>query len=205
MSFRTLSLASTLTFALLSQACAAGESDDPGTGGGGTTTPTSTTSSSGNGGTTTGPGGGGGPPAASWDVQANFTINGHAVGDAIKSAVARHESVDGHEYVSVIVTDVESFCAALGAGDCGTDPHFRLQFDLVGSEPGTYHVEEGTVGVSSGDVPASCIGGGLGADSGTVTFTKIDLELGVVELSFDVQFFTGHAEGTIVAPVCVVE
>src|SRR5688572_6463148 len=179
MSFRTLRGITFLPIFLLAPACAEGDPDEPGSGG---SSPSTTSSSSGD---TTATGAGstsatsGGPPMASWDVQADFTVNGHEVDDAIQSAISRHTSVDGHDFLSVIVTDVPSFCTALGAGDCGTDPHFRLEFAIEGTEPGTYDIADGTVSVWSGDVPQSCVGAGLGADSGTVTFTEIDLEHGV--------------------------
>jgi hypothetical protein len=152
---------------------------------------------------------GGGPvtaPVASWDIVSDIQVNGHDMDSAVKSAVARHEVIDGHDYLSVILTDVPSFCSALQAGDCGQDVHFRLELALSGIEPGTYAIEEEAVSAWFGDLTASCIGGGIGAEGGTVTFHEIDLAPGgSVELEFDLTLFGGHAEGTVVAPLCVVD
>ncbi|NUP09737.1 MAG: hypothetical protein HOW73_27135 [Polyangiaceae bacterium] len=150
--------------------------------------------------------GGAGPVSASWDIDSNMNINGLSAEEAIASAVSRHQVFDGDDYLSVILTDVASFCEALQAGDCGTETHFRIEIDLVGLEPGTHEIGDGVVSAWTGDVPQSCAGAGLGAESGTVTFTTIDLGDGaVVEVDFDLQFLTGYATGTAVAPLCVVE
>jgi hypothetical protein len=152
---------------------------------------------------------GGGPntaPIASWDIVSDIQVNGHDLDSAVKSAVARHAVIDGHDYLSVVLTDVPSFCAALQAGECGEDVHFRLELALTGVEPGTYLIGEDEVSAWFGDLTASCIGGGIGAEAGTVTFHAIDLAPGgSVELEFDLSLFGGHAEGTVLAPLCAVD
>lgn len=142
-------------------------------------------------------------PVASWDVTADFEVNGHPVGEAIQSASSFHRQIDGQDYLSVIVTDVPAFCAATQAGDCGTETHFRLELDLTGVTPGTYSIASGEVGAWTGDVPQSCAGAGIGADAGTVTFETVELGAdGFVSVSFEVEFLTGTAHGTVVAPLC---
>lgn len=148
----------------------------------------------------------GGAVVASWDIDSDMVINGLSVQDAIQSAVAIHSVLDGQDYLSVIVTDVPSFCEKLVVGDCGVGPHFKLAVDLVGLEPGTYDLTAGVASGVSGDVPMNCVGGGFGADSGSATFTSIDVgPNGGVAVEFDAQFLAGAASGTIVAPICVVE
>ena len=73
----------------------------------------------------------------------------------------------------------------------------------MGTEPGTYSIADGTASAFMGDVIASCIGAGLGATDGTVSVSAIDLSPGgAVELAFDVEFLTGYAEGSVIAPLC---
>lgn len=153
-----------------------------------------------------GAGGAMGTPAASWDLSADFTVNGHSFAESIQSAVAFHQVFDGEDHLAVVVTDVPDFCAASTAGDCGSEPHFRLELNLTGLEPGSYEIADGVVSAWSGDVPASCQGAGFGADSGTVSFEHISVgEGGWVKVNFDLNFLTGQTAGSIVAPLCVVD
>lgn len=207
-------LSRTLAFfacTLIAGGCSADADDDDGGAG------SSTTGSGGSGGdwghdggASTGAGGeGGGPittPVASWDIVSDIEVNGHDMNSAVKSAVARHQVIDGKDYLSVTLTDVPAFCAALQAEDCGEDVHFRLELALVGVEPGVYSIGAEEVSAWFGDLTSSCIGGGVGADGGTVTFHTIDLGPGgSVALDFDVTLFGGHTEGTVVAPLCLVD
>ncbi len=141
--------------------------------------------------------------AQSWDIGSDLVINGHAAQDEVKSAAALHQVIDGDDYVSVVLTDVEGYCQANAAQECPGGPHFALIFSLNGIAPGTYDVADGVAGALMGDVNASCLSGGLGAESGTITFSDITLgEGGGVEIEFDLQFLTGHAAGTATAPLC---
>jgi hypothetical protein len=153
-----------------------------------------------------GEGGGGGGSEGyvqSWDIGSDLIINGHAAQEEVKSAAALHQVIDGDDYISVVLTDVEGYCSAKAANECPDGPHFALIFSLNGIAPGTYDVTDGVAGALMGDVNASCLSGGLGAESGTITFSDISLgEGGGVKIEFDLQFLTGHAEGTATAPLC---
>ena len=142
-------------------------------------------------------------PVASWDVDSNIIVNDHPIAEDIQSVVALHDVFDGKDYLSVELTDVPSFCEALASGSCGEEPHFSFVLDLQGITPGTYAIGDGEVSARFGDVNSSCLGGGFGASAGTVTFSKIDLGAGgVIEATFDLEFFSGQAKGTVVAPLC---
>src|SRR5262245_24941 len=127
-------------------ACASGSTVDTGGEGGGddgaTAGPTWATSTS----TATPSTGGtaGGAFAQSWNIVADFTINGLDVQSGIKSAVLLNSVLDGKERASVVVTDVGAFCAATNAQSCGSDPHFALELDLSDvATAGTYDLHEG--------------------------------------------------------------
>lgn len=184
-------------------AAARSDSDAGGRGSGGSAGAGGDAWSGGGGGGEAGPGGAP-APIASWSVQSNIVINGYPLDDAIASAAAVYDEYDGVAYTQVVLTNVPEYCAALESGNCRTgEPNFKLELQLVGTtEPGTYEIAEGTASAFMGDVIESCIGGGVGA-TGTVTFSTIDLEPGgVVELTFDLDFLTGYAEGSVVAPLC---
>ena len=142
-------------------------------------------------------------PIASWDVDSNIIVNDHPIADDIQSAVALHDVFNGKDHLSVKLTDVPSFCEALASESCGEEPHFSFALDLQGITPGTYDIEEGEASAWFGDVTSSCLSGGLGSSAGTVTFSKIDLgAVGVIEVTFDLEFLFGQAKGTVVAPLC---
>ncbi|MFO0547593.1 MAG: hypothetical protein U0271_04340 [Polyangiaceae bacterium] len=161
----------------------------------------------GNGGTGSDMGGsggaGGGAATASWQITSNMVVNEKSVQDDLADAVARHTVVDGQDYVAIILTDFAAFCPALASGDCGTDSHFRLELDLVGAAEGSYSIADGQVSAWVGDVPQSCAGVGIGADSGSITFSTVELGAnGFVDASFDLTFINGTASGTVHAPLC---
>lgn len=150
-----------------------------------------------------GAGGGSDGYAQSWDIGSDLVINGHTAQDEVQSAAALHQVIEGDDYLSVVLTDVEGYCQANAANECPGGPHFALIFSLNGIAPGTYDVTDGVAGALMGDVNASCLSGGLGAESGTITFSDITLgEGGGIKIEFDLQFLTGQVEGTATAPLC---
>jgi hypothetical protein len=138
--------------------------------------------------------------AGTWRLTANIRVNGFTLQEGTRSAVA---TVDGTG-TSVALTSVEGFCAARRAGQCPRDSNFMVTISVTGSAPGVYSIAAGQASVYQGDVTRDCRGGGIGADSGTVTLSRVDQTPGgSVALAVDVTFpFGGRLTGTVEAPVC---
>ena len=139
---------------------------------------------------------------ASWDIQANFTINGKDVQSSARSAVFLHTTTPA-AHTEVILTDVVDYCAALKAKQCPQDASFRIVFGISGDTPGSYSIEQGQASVFGGDVTKECNGAGIGAASGTLTVEQVGAQPGgLLALRFDYSGLSGNASGKINAIFC---
>jgi hypothetical protein len=147
-----------------------------------------------------------GEPMPGWTLDSNLNVNDQDIEAAVVSAVAVQAEYDGVLYTSIVFTNVPAYCDALAAMDCGPQGEtFTFTLSFTGAEPGTYDVAGGMVSVSFGDLTESCLGGGFGASSGTITLSRVDtVPGGLVEATFDAQFdfLGGYASGSVVAPIC---
>jgi len=147
-----------------------------------------------------------GAPTASWMIDSNIIVNEQDIQDAVMSVAAVQDGEGDSVFTEVVLTNVPAYCDALTAGDCGPQGEtFTFRVLLLGTEPGTYDIADGTASAGFGDLTETCLSGGFGASSGTITFTTVDTAPGgIVEVDFDVQFdFLGaYATGTAIAPIC---
>jgi hypothetical protein len=145
-----------------------------------------------------------GDPTPSWTLDSNININDQDIEEAIVSVVAVQAESDGVVYTSIVFTDAPAYCDALASENCGAGT-FTFRVSLAGLEPGTYDAA-GTVAFASfGDLTESCLSGGFGATSGTITFSRVDTGPGgLVEASFDLEidFLGAYATGSVVASIC---
>lgn len=155
-----------------------------------------------------------GSGAGSWTL--NGTIRGISLQGDVRSAVA-HKVDDGTSVrTAVTLVNLDGYCALSDANpSCpgqGT-PRRQLEVIIRGTQPGTYpvttgsHVDppNGQSGVFFHALGDNCqlLTSPLEADSGTVTFSNINLASGgAVSFTFNVSTSEGPVSGTVTAPYC---
>jgi hypothetical protein len=147
-----------------------------------------------------------GDPMPGWTLDSNLNVNDQDIEAGVVSVAAVQNEYDGVVYTSIVFTNVPLYCDALAEMNCGPQGEtFTFTLSFTGAELGTYDIEGGMISASFGDLTESCLGGGFGASSGTITLARVDTGPGgFVEATFDVQFdFLGaYATGSAVAPIC---
>lgn len=134
-----------------------------------------------------------GPEPAWWKLTANFQVNGQELQTAARSAVFVHQTSPTVQ-TELVLTDVVDYCSAIQNGICPATGKFRVVFDLNGDTPGDYSIAQGRASVYWGDVTPTCQGTGLGADTGSITLSRLTAQPdGIAEVHFD---FTSSALGT---------
>ena len=155
-----------------------------------------------------------GPNAGSWNLSG--TIRGINLQNDVLSAVSSRIDDGTSIQTSVTLVNLENYCArsqenssCVGQGV----QHRLMEVTILGTATGTYPTTGGghtrppageaeLLFVALGD---SCqlLAPTLWANSGSVTFTEIDLNPGgQVSFSFDVSTSEGSVSGTVTAPFC---